>query len=234
MPDIVDTVFTLTDDYKKKEKLYAVDSLAIKIFILAIFPIFILYNGFTLSRTSPAIQIVSYFKIKHLEINLAFFIGIIMIFFISFSWILSLKSIYANKQNTQRIKDKCNPLLLYTDQYDIGCNQTELDVLQNTPEPFSNINEKNDENIQETLEYLWKDLWKDLWKWLQAKYLAIVNNIVVSGKYANKQHTKYSDYYLKKNDDFQESLLTGIIDPILIKVADPAIKIYKYAKDIVI
>ena len=219
MPDIVDTVFKLTDDYKKKEKVYSIDSIIIKIVLLAIFPLFIIYN--TLIPTKPGIIIINYFKLKHLELNLAFFIGILMLLFVTFSWILAFKSIYANKKYTQKIKDKCNPFLLYTDRYDIGCNQTELDVLSNAPiyEKFSNINDNSDKTFQ---EIFWEWI-----TWIKSQYLATIRWIQNAGK----QHAKYSDYYLKKNDEFQEVLMNDIIDPVLIKVADPAIKIYKYAKD---
>ena len=141
-----------------------------------------------------------------------------MIFFASFSWILAIKNVYAKKQDTQRIIDKCNPLLLYTDFYDIGCNQTTLDVLQET-EHFGNINDNRDKTFQEII-IEWSN-------WIKSRYLATIRRVQNAGK----QHIEYTNYYLKKNDEFQDVLINDIIDPVLIKVADPAIKIYKYAKD---
>jgi hypothetical protein len=93
-----------------------------------------------------------------------------------------------------------------------------LDVLQST-EHFGNINDNRDKTFQEIIEE-----WSN---WIKSRYLATIRRVQNAGK----QHIEYTNYYLKKNDEIQDVLINDIIDPILIKVTDPAIKIYKYAKD---
>lgn len=180
-----------------------IDSTIFKLFIpvTLLFTLFLIIRSIQNTKTNGII-FMDYFKLKKLEVILAMILMYMMLFFLAMTIIFTYSKINRKKAYT---KNNCDPLVLYLGDVQ-NCNMVPQ------LESFGN-------NFHESRTFMEKIT--DVIRYPQKIYLAIVEPIQKTYETISLKYNKYMDFYLDKHNYINQKITNGIIDPMLVKIANP-------------